>query len=71
VPVASVGETQVGAMCTAAPKRHAKPMKRPSKLKGVYLEEFKRTLGLPFCRLPTRVLAVGCQKTIQEIEETA
>jgi hypothetical protein len=46
------------------------PMRRPSNLKAVYLEEFKRSLAWAILSTTdTELLAVAAKKAIQEIEE--
>jgi hypothetical protein len=59
-------------MYVSAPKRYAKPMKWPSKLKGVYRAEVQADPRLGHsAETNPGVLAVDCQKAVQEIEETA
>lgn len=66
------GETRVGAVYASLPKRYVKPMRRPSKLKGVYLEEFKRALAWASCRRPAWEFWQGIgSKSQRAFEETA
>jgi hypothetical protein len=66
------GKTRVGAVYASPPKRYVKPMKRPSKLEGLYLVEFKRILAWASCRRLIREFWQGIgSKSQREFEETA